>query len=509
MALADWFAYRFIPSRKGQGSELRRALRISTTEAIFAMVHFALTQGIFMTNYIIDLGGSNFVCGVVQALPYLTQSVFFLSPVLVRRFDGRRPVVTGFILCHRLSWILLTALLFVRWSPPVRQVLMILTLLAANACAVVAGNAWLGWMADLVPKGIRGAYYGRRNLYLGITSLLAILIGSQVLNASDYWGDRRIGYVVCFGAAVVAALFSSWFLSRQYEPPRESAADLQWRKLLAEPLQNGQLMRYVRFFVVWMFFLGLSDAFFGVHMVRVLKMSPAQMGLQALIGSTMTLVAARLWARPLDRLGSRAVLLTSGILISFHVWIWFWAQPGILWPVWVTTILGGFCWAGFNLAIFNWPQLMSSPRDRQYALGVVNATSGLTYVVGSVLGGILTTALPQTLFHIGQYEFLHFHLLFAISALGRLFAITVLGTRVVRKSKKAHRSSSDLVFATLRMITGRTLPQLRPVGSSLFPRRNSGRVWGHDVGQTLDTPAAARPEPGSSGEDLVPDPPVA
>lgn len=454
MALPHWLPH-WLPHRKttrpaSYMSTLRGALHCSTLEAIFATVHVALTQGIFLTNYLIDMGASNFMCGVVEALPFLTQVLFLFSPVLVRRLNRRKPVVVVFALAHRMAWLVLIAIMFFDWSPAVRHVLIIIVLFLGNGCAVIAGNAWLGWMADLVPASIRGAYYGRRNVYLGVTSLMALLIGSWVLTAAGHWGDRRIGYAICFGTAVVSALFSAWILTRQHEPPLTPLVRWTWARLWVESLKNERFKRYLSFMTVWQFSLGLSAAFFGVHMVRVLKMTPAQMGLQALIGSTMALTATRIWARPLDRLGSKAVLVSSGILVALHVWIWFAAKPGFLWPVWLTVIAGGFAWSGFNLATFNWPQVMTRPSQRQYALGLLGSVSGLTFVFASLIGGTLTTVLPTTLFRVGQFEFLHYHLLFALSALGRLSAILFLAPRIPADAGRLEAGSSGLLISTLR-----------------------------------------------------------
>ena len=458
MSLAHWLPHwpphRATARPASYMSTLRRALHCSTIEAVFATVHVALTQGIFLTNYLIDMGASDFVCGAVEALPFLTQIVFLFAPVLVRRLNRRKPVVLVFALAHRMAWAVLIALMFFDWSPPVRHSLIVLVLLLANGCAVIAGNAWLGWMADLVPESIRGSYYGRRNVYLGVTSLVAILIGAHVLTLTGRWGDRRIGYALCFGTAIVSAVFSAWMLSRQHEPRMTPLVRWTWPRLWIEPLHNRRVARYLLFMAVWQFSLGLAAAFFGVHMVRVLKMTPAQMGLQALIGSTMALAATRAWARPLDRLGSKAVLVTSGVLVGLHVWIWFAAKPGILWPVWLTVVAGGFAWSGFNLATFNWPQVMARPNQRQYVLGLLGSVSGAMFVIASLLGGTLVTILPTTLFRIGPFEFLHYHLLFALSALGRLAAVLALASRVPRDAGRPKARTLALVLETLRCMVG-------------------------------------------------------
>ena len=54
----------------------REAMHCSTTEAIFGTVHLMLTQGVFMTNYVLDLGASNIVCGLVESSPFLLQFVY-------------------------------------------------------------------------------------------------------------------------------------------------------------------------------------------------------------------------------------------------------------------------------------------------------------------------------------------------------------------------------------------------------------------------------------------------
>jgi hypothetical protein len=239
----------------------------------------------------------------------------------------------------------------------------------------------------------------------------------------------------------------------------------------ADLMKNDPFTRYLRFIVGWQFSLGLAEAYFTVHMVRVLKMSPAQMGVQALLSALVFLVSVRAWGRVLDRLGSKAVLVTAGIVAALHVWVWLLARPDVLWPVWVAAVLAGFAWSGFNLANFNWPQLMTASGERQYALGLLNTVSGLTFLAASLLGGALTTVLPQTLFHVGRYEFVHFHLLFGLSAIGRLIAIVTLATRVPYISAKSHRHTLAMFSHTLRLVIAGGQPRRRPSMVSLFVAR--------------------------------------
>jgi len=414
------------PRIESEMQAIRRGLHCSTIEAIFATVHLVLTQGVFMTNYVLDLGASNFLCGIIESLPFLLQFTYFLSPLLVRRLRYRKPVAVFFSVAHRISWLFLIALLFLDLSPMVKQLLMVLILLGANACAVVAGNAWFSWMTDLVPAAIRGSYYGRRNAYLGLTSMIALLLGSQLLSHLRGIGLGRLGYTLCFSVAVVSALFAGWMLARQYEPKPRPVPLMTFGQLFQRIKAKSLLRDYLGFITLWQFSLGIGAAFFGVHMVRVLHMSPAQMGYQTLLASMAALGGSRLWGRARDRIGDRAVLLASGLLIALHVWLWFPSQEGFLWPVWITSLIGGFCWAGFNIAAFSWPQRLCGREERQYTFGLLGFFSGPAFMVGSLLGGTLTTVLPTVLFRIGSFEVLHFHAVFALSAIGRGLSIHLI-----------------------------------------------------------------------------------
>ena len=437
------------PQGRLVGSEMaavRAGMRCSNVEAVFATIHLVLTQGIFLTNYVLDLGGSNMVCGIIEALPYTVQFTYFLSPLLVRRMRARKPVVIFFAIAHRASWLFLILLLFTHWSPGTRQVLLVLVLLLANVCAVIAGNAWYSWMADLVPPAIRGSYYGRRNTYLGVTAMITLFLGTQLLTTFRDIELGRIGYTLCYGIAIASAAYAAWMLSRQYEPPVRQIEVLSPTKVFATLRQTPLLRDFIIFFTIWQLGMGVGAAYFGVHMIKVLGLSPAEMGYLGLAGSGAALVGSRLWGRAMDRVGDRAVLIASGVIIFAHIWVWMLSTKAFLLPLWIATMAGGFAWAGFNLAVFAWPQRMASPESRQYTYGMLGMISGPAFVVGSLSGGVITTVLPQDLGAILGFPVTNFHVVFVLSALLRgiaLVLIAKLSLRYDRGLRSVPRCLSD------------------------------------------------------------------
>lgn len=417
------------PWQRTQASQLRRSLHVSTLEGVFATIHVALTQGLFLTNYAIALGCADWLLGVIDAMPFLCTGFAFLSPVLVRRLRSRMAVVRTFALLHRAAWLVLVGLLFVDLSGPTRQALLVLTLLLSNAAAVVAGNAWLAWMADLVPPTIRGSYYGRRNTALGAVSLTMMLVGSYVLTWWDQRGEIEVGFACCFVFAVIAALLAARTLGRQFEP---AAAPPRLKRTVkqtfAEVWRLPGVRRAARFILAWQFCLGLSAAYFGAHMVRVLGMTPFEMGVFGVIQSVAALLATPFWGRLDRRLGSEAVLAGSGLLIGLHILPWLASSEAFIWPVYIVGVLGGFAWAGFNLSWFNYTQSLGTAELRQHTFGVIGFFQGSAFFVGSILGGLVLLALPERLlsWSIGPWVFVNYFLIFGLSAMGRLAALRFL-----------------------------------------------------------------------------------
>lgn len=417
------------PWQRTRVSELRKSLHVSTLEGIFATIHIALTQGLFLTTYTIALGCPDWLLGVIEALPFLCTGFAFLSPMLVRKLRSRMAVTRLFALLHRSAWLVLVGLLFLDVSPQTKQALLVGTLLLSNASAVVAGNAWLAWMADLVPPSIRGSYYGRRNAALGAVSLAMMLAGSYVLT---WWGNRgkiEIGFTICFVFAVVAALISARTLGRQFEPPPPQPKNKRTvRQTFAEVWQLPGVKRASRFILIWQFFLGLSAAYFGAHMVRVLEMTPFEMGLFGVIQSVSALLATPYWGRLDRKLGSEAVLAGSGLLIGLHILPWLASSEAMVWPVYLVGVLGGFAWAGFNLSWFNYTQTLGSADLRQHTFGVIGFFQGTSFFVGSILGGVVLLLLPERLlpWSIGPWVLVNYFLIFGLSSLGRLAAVWLL-----------------------------------------------------------------------------------
>jgi MFS family permease len=154
-------------------------------------------------------------------------------------------------------------------------------------------------------------------------------------------------------------------------------------------------------------------------MVQNMNATAVMVGLVTMVSSLTSLPGLRLFGQLSDRIGPRRVQLMTGLLIPLLPLAWiFITHP---WQAMVVNVFGGFLWAGYNLASFNYLLLLIPADQRErytalYQIVVMAASAG-----GAAMGGLVAT----------QWGFTTN---FALSAAGRALAILifVLFVRQVR-----------------------------------------------------------------------------
>lgn len=382
----------------------RRSLWWSTVEGTLAAASDNLAVP-YLGLFALAAGGGPREVALATAIPALVANVLQLpfGWLTAARPAGRRTLWLVGSIPARLLWLAVAAL---PWLVPRRDHLLVayLTLLALRSLFVaLATPAWTALMADLTHRAWRGSYFAVRN----ILGNLAALAGSV---AAGYAASRGypVGYAWLFAAAAASGLLSLLALVRVEELPplpgsraarepapavwrRHSADDLRawpgrWLLLGIERWQQEapEFGRFALTSLVWNLAVHLPMALFPVYFSLRLRGSPALWGLANGAMFFTTVLGQRVWARRCDRTGARAVLLASGMGCVALPLLWA-VVPG---PEWVVAInlLGGYVWAGYNLAAFNY-LLETTPDARRPAyVGIFNMGVGLAAALGPLLG---------------------------------------------------------------------------------------------------------------------------
>jgi MFS family permease len=402
------------------GSRLRRSLRACTAEGLFAEVFSACAGGAVLTGWAIHLRVGTLLTGIVVALPQLAQLVQIPGAWTTAWLGHRRACIT-FVLAARLVGLPLALLPL--WRPPhaAAGTLLVGVAAAAAVLAVLGSNAWTSWMSELVPRRIRGRYFGRRAALCTAGGALASAAAGLLLDWARPRGLEGGALATLQLAAGAVGVTTAVLMARQHDPAPLSEVPPRSLRPAFRPFGDRSVRGLVTYLAAWNLAVGVAGSFFSLHMLQNLRMGFTLIALHGAALATARIVAAPLWGRAIDRLGARPVLATCSFGIAAIPLIWLFATPERLWPLAFDAIGAGVLWGGHGLATFSLPLSVTPKRGRPHYLAAFSLTSGVSFSVATALAGALAGALP-TRFAVGGHPFFSLQVLFAVTVPLRLAA---------------------------------------------------------------------------------------
>ncbi len=356
-------------------------------------VGVGITAGVgsFLSVFLVRLGASSFLVGLLTAMPALTGMILAMP---VGEFLSRRTNIVPWFARSRfavLSCYMLTGLVpfFVHSRQP--EIIIAIWALATlpQTLVSVAFTVVMGGVAG--PRG-RFTLMSRRWSILGLANSLTVVVVGQILNLFNF----PLNYQVVFIGSTIGALISVIFSSSIRLPP--TAPSSAARESLVQTLRKrGSTLRankpFVRFIVSQFVFrsgMALAVPLFPIYWVRNIHASDQAI---SAINSTQTfvmMIAYFVWARVSQRKGERWVLLVAALGVSFYPLLTALTQrvePLVAWAA-----LGGLFTAGVDLVFFD-VVLSTCPADQQATyLGIYQTT----VYVANFLAPLVGTTLADT-----------------------------------------------------------------------------------------------------------------
>ncbi|MCI0690459.1 MFS transporter [candidate division KSB1 bacterium] len=368
------------------------ALKISVYEGFSAQTFVTLTGGVFLPAFALALGANNFYIGALAAIPFFANLFQLAGAFFVEKYGWRKKfcIITSSL--QRLSWApaVILFLLFAPESKSAALGVLLAFMIVTHALAAMAGVAWLSWMTDVVPEGIRGRYFGLRNAVISIATSLSTFAGGWFLERQQ---GRLSAFGILFLIASAAGAVCTVLLIKQPEPPKlRPLGQDRFFHLYLEPFRQPNFRRLLRFSMLWQFGIYFASPFFVVYMLTELGMSYALTAIYAVIAAVFDLVGMRVWGHVSDHTGNKPVITISAAAAATLPWIWLSTTSNAFSFYWLIPLLhiaGGFFWAGYNLCSTN-IMFRLAPRDRNSIyFGAWAACNGLAACAGSLLGGVL------------------------------------------------------------------------------------------------------------------------
>ncbi len=423
---------------QSETKEVQRSLKYSILDGSAYSAMLGLTQD-YIAPFALALKATTAQIGLLASVPSMAMALSQLAaPHLAERAGSRKGLILPAVFMHALVWV---PILLLPYLFPDHKVWWLIGLLTLSAVFASLGSpAWGSLMADLVPVGLRGRYFGLRGKIGGLVALIFTFIAGAILQLSAQ--DIFVGFSIIFGSAVVFRLVSCYFLYRMYEPPLQQAKKHHGLLDIWRGMGSSNLGRFTIYVSLMNFSTYLAAPFFTVYMLRDLRFDYlAYVAINA-TAALATLVFLTYWGRRADRAGNIKVLRITSFLVPLVPLLWIASHE--LYCLIPVQILSGFAWAGFTLSSTNFLYDASTPENRTQCIALFNAMNGSAVCLGALVGGYLAPHLPPVL----GYNLLT---LFLISGLLRILVATTLLRHISEVRKVPGMNTAELVFGRLNL----------------------------------------------------------
>jgi MFS family permease len=398
-------------------TSIRNSLKASTVDGVFAAIYSGITGGVLVTNFLMDLGASTLQIGLVASIPLAANLLQPLGAYFSERMTSRHWYCLWIYVPARLLWLIL-ALGVGLLSQGVIDTQMLIDWTLAIAIlsygvGALGSAAWLSWMAVLVPRRLRGRYFGLRNSASNLTSLVAVpLAGSAI---ASFPGGSVQGFGIALVLAILFGLISLLFQNfmadvnpqlqqalaepdqriTKLEPVHEVSIAID--DVLEEPATEDiksklDFWMFLIYYSGWMFAFSLSAPFFNLYMLDNLNLSISQVTLYSSLMAGANLMLLTTWGWLADRFGNSLLLLGGGLVAALTPLLWLFVGTGAL-SVWVWLpllhiVMGGSI-SAIELCANNLQIGVSPIKNQSSYLGWISAGAGVSGALGASLGGYL------------------------------------------------------------------------------------------------------------------------
>ncbi len=395
--------------------QLRRNMAASTSDAAAYGVMVGVGET-FLPAFALAVGLGEVTAGIVASVPLMAGGLLQLVSLwaLSRGFSEKWWVV----LSAGLQSLAFIPLIVAAYLGTVSGPVLLLIASFYWAAGLASGPAWNSWIEKIIPKGLRANYFARRTRASQLATLVGFVSGGLLLQYGRQSGWVLLAFAALFTTAFVSRLTSAILLAlhRIPEPANKllaAAATTESESSTAGRYSGKHLIIYL---VLVQGMVQLSGPYFTPYLLKHLQLSYlAFTGLIA-VAFIAKVISLSAWGRLARERGAGWLLTVGGTAIVPLSSLWIVSQ-NYYWLLFIQTI-NGVAWAAYELGLF----LMffeTLPLGRRVQmLTYYNLANTSAWCVGATVGAILLSYLGTT---VEAY-----YTLFALSAIGRIFAVIYL-----------------------------------------------------------------------------------
>ena len=421
--------------RRFAKNTIRTSLQASTIDAVFASIFSLSTGGILVSNLLVELDATPVIFGMLSSIPMLVNFIQPVGAYISEQTTSRFQYSLLTFGTSRLLWLILVIGIFANNSSLLNsQQLVILTLSIVFFTHLLGGlgsASWLSWLAIIVPRRLRGRYFGIRNSVCNLTNLIGVPLAGLVISNWDGGTIQGYGLVLFLGIICgIVSLYCQYFqvdvnpqLQNQnslnlYVNSTEDVTkdETNWTNII---WQNSNFLIFLLYSSLWMLSVHLSAPFFNFYLLDTLDLDVTLVTIYSSLQTGANLLMLIIWGKLADKIGNRPILICVGILVAITPLLWlgigddqldFWLWLPLL------HIFTGITWAAIDLCMTNMYLGIVPMKNQSIYIAIAAAVAGVSGALGTTIGGFVAQS-PEFGGLLG---------LFAISSICRLLGLIPL-----------------------------------------------------------------------------------
>lgn len=398
-----------------------------------------LTSGIFLSGYIVLLGGSDFLTGLLNNSLGWASIVALASSLLFERMKRRK---TYIIIFNILSRLLVCSIIFLPLIIRNNKVsLSILTVM------VITGNIlWsffstgnVVWMMNSIPKDTRKEFIYVRTYWIRIVFTLVTIIMGFVIDALN---KSYLGFFIVFVTSLILSIIDAIILINIEEPENSVSSNKRISKeQIFEPWRNKEYRHYLFFVLLFYLSLFISVSYTPLYLIKYMKFDYKFLSSTTLLAHIFMIISTNVWSRIESKKGIKYVLRVGALFLIADIFTYVFIIPRTYFLLYIACIMSGIGNGGFNIALLNYRYDLIPENNKTIYESWFGAVYGIGSIIAPILGGYLLKLLPMINNKIFEYS--NFQLLYLISTILDLIVIfAFLGVKQDRK-KRNYNSNVD------------------------------------------------------------------
>lgn len=462
-------------------NRIRLGLRLNMAAGMLGVGWMAMTVSMPLTMFLETLGAGGAWMGFSVTVQQLAMAIQIPAALWAERLPRRKPFWAAVAIPHRLVWLIPAVLPALPGVP--FEALVPATLVAVALSSVLAHASvpsWFSWMADLVPPGTSGRFWGVRQSITTASFVLAMAFAGNVLDKAT--GLTGFQFLFALGA-VLGTSDILLHLGVPEPAPHREPVRRALRDRLRAPWRKPDFVWLTLALGVWAFSASLHASFTPVYLKREFGIEYRHLVMLPIAGALSAIIAGVPVGKLIDRLGARGL----GVLLVFCgpalAFFWFLLYPGevsfagLTLPrpitvLLVSHLLAGGLYAGIGLCQIHLVNTITARDGRTLAMAMHWTTVGAMGAMGPIVGGLfldLWTSRGWAVSTPWGGSFTYFQALVVVHVVLAWFVVIPMLRRV---KTRAGEMSARMILGALRV--GNPFRPLFPFSGGWLSTRTNG-----------------------------------